>query len=246
MINVGSTYRITSTSEGIYALAAINAISMGFLLETKVLGGKNEERLYLFDDKFDWDDTLVIVKKTDMPNIDHLIARHKGRYYIPAALCRPRMKVLDFPCGSGYGAEIFEPFGVHYEGMDADQATILYADLHYRGNFSVQDLTNPHLKERHYDLIACIEGLEHIEERFQSRLIEEFYKALSWGGTLVVTTPEKWGETTNEYHKHELTKDEFRRLIGEKFKDVQILEIKDELHNGTQTNLLFGICRKED
>ena len=219
---------------------------MGFLLETKVLGGKNEERLYLQDDKFDWDDTLVIVKKTDMPNIDHLIARHKGRYYIPAAFCRPRMKVLDIPCGSGYGAEIFEPFGVHYEGMDSDQATILYADLHYRGNFSVQDLTNPHLKERHYDLIACIEGLEHIEERFQSRLIEEFYKALAWGGKLVVTTPEKRGETTNEYHKHELTKDEFKRLIEGKFKDVQIWEIKDELHNGTQTNLLFSIARKED
>ena len=246
MINVGSTYRITSTSEGIYALAAMLAITMGSHVETKVLGGKNEERLYLQDDQFDCNDDIIIVKKTDMPNMDHLIARHKGRYHIPAAFCRPRMRVLDFPCGSGYGAEIFERFGVTYYGMDVDPATIMYADLHYRGNFSVNDLTNPHLKERYYDLIACIEGLEHIEERFQSRLIGEFYKALTWGGILVVTTPEKWGETTNPYHKHELTKEEFRRLIGEKFKDVQILEIKDEIHNGTKANLLFGIARKED
>jgi 2-polyprenyl-3-methyl-5-hydroxy-6-metoxy-1,4-benzoquinol methylase len=217
---------------------------MGFLLETR--GGTNEERLYLEDDKLDCNDDIIIFRKTDMPNMDHLIARHKGRYCIPAAFCRPKMKVLDFPCGSGYGEEIFRPFGVYYEGMDVDEATILYAELHYHGEFSVQDLTNPHLEERRYDLIASIEGLEHIEEKFQSRLIDEFYKALVWGGILVVTTPEKWGETTNQYHKHELTKEEFEKLLKGRFKDVQILEIKDEVHTGAKTNLLFAIARKED
>jgi len=217
----------------------------GCLVETRILGGKNEERLYMKDDKFDCDDDLIIVHKTDMQNMDDLIARHKGRYCIPAAFCRPRMKVLDFPCGSGYGSELFEPFGVYYHGMDADKATILYAENQYRGRFSVGDLTNPQLKERYFDVIACIEGLEHIEERFQPRLIEEFYKALVYDGLLVITTPEKKGETVNEYHKHELTREEFEKLLKARFKDVQILEIKDELHNGTQTNLLVGICRKE-
>jgi SAM-dependent methyltransferase len=242
--SAGSIFRTISTSEGIYALAAINAITMGFLLETR--GGTNEERLYLQDCKLDCNDEILVFKKTDMPNMDHLIARHKGRYHIPAAFCRPRMKVLDFPCGSGYGEEIFRPFGVYYEGMDSDVATILYAELHYHGDFFVQDLTNPHLQERHYDLIACIDGIEHIESRFQVRLIDRFYSALAYGGILVITTPEKQGDTVNKYHQHELTKDEFRRLIEVKFKDVQILEIKDEVHTGAKTNLMFSIARKED
>ena len=215
-------------------------------MATEIRGGNNGERLYLHDDKLDYNDNIVIVKKTDMPNMDRLIARHKGRYYIPAAFCRPRMKVLDFPCGSGYGSEILSPFGVYYEGMDFDGATLLYADLHYSGNFSVQDLTNPHLKERHYDLIACIEGLEHIEERFQQRLVENLYSALVYGGVLVITTPEISGETVNQYHKHELTREEFEKLLKDRFKDVQILAMKDEVHTGTKTNLLFGICYKED
>jgi hypothetical protein len=31
-----------------------------------------------------------------------------------------------------------------------------------------------------------------------------------------------------------------------KFKDVQILEMKDEVHTGAKTNLMFSIARKED
>jgi SAM-dependent methyltransferase len=219
---------------------------MGFLLETRFLGGKNEERLYLNDLTLDCNDDIVIVRTTDMTNMDHLIARHRGRYYIPAAFCRPRMRVLDFPCGSGYGEEIFRPFGVYYEGMDVDEATIMYAEYFYNGDFFVQDLTNPHLKERQYDLICCIEGLEHIEERFQPRLIEEFCKALVYGGTLVITTPEKVGETVNQYHKHEFTFVEFYLLVSKYFKNMQILTIKDEVHTGTETNLMFAICHKED
>ncbi len=227
-------------------MAAIYATFTGCRMATRILGGSNEERLYLYDLKFDCDDDIIVVKKTDFPHMDHLIARHKGRYCIPAAFCRPRMMVPDFPCGSGYGAEILRPFGVHYEGRDVDKATIQYCRETQQAHFEVEDLTNPHLDQRAYDVIACIEGLEHIEERFQQRLIEHFYSALVYGGILVITTPERSGETVNQYHKHELTREEFEKLLKDRFKDTQILAIKDKVHTGTKTNLLFGICYKED
>ena len=84
-------------------------------------GGTNEERLYLFDAK--WLD----IEATNMPDMPGIIARHKGRYHLAAFLARPGMKVLDFPCGSGYGAQILKEVGIKYVGADYDSETIEFA-----------------------------------------------------------------------------------------------------------------------
>jgi len=202
-------------------------------------GGKIEERLYLYDMP------SLGIEKTDMPNMADLIARHKARYYLVGFFCRPGMKVLDFPCGSGYGSEVLAPFGIRYEGRDIDDVTLHYCRAKYDGIFGHGDLALPHLTADFYDIIACIVGLEHIDEYAQENLIYNFFMALRPGGILVVSTPEKQGETINQYHRHELTNREFYALLEDNFCDVQVLEHKDTLHNGTQTNLLMGICRKE-
>lgn len=212
------------------------------------VGGINEERLYLNDLKFDCLGDIVIVRKTDMPDIEKTIARHKGRYYFVASFCRPAMKVLDFPCGSGYGAEILGLQKVIYHGMDSDEISINYAEFYYgkHGFFEMGNLKRPKLEDGEYDLIACIEGLEHIDEKYQERLVESFYNALVDGGTLIITSPEKIGDTTNPYHLHEFTKEEFEALLKICFMDVQLLCIKDVNHKGEKTNFMWGICRKED
>ena len=207
-------------------------------------GGTNEERLYLYDLKLDCLNDICIVKKTDKPNIEDTIARHKGRYYLPAMFCRPKMKVLDFPCGSGYGSEIIQ--SLYYEGRDNDEISIEYAKHFYKGIFIVDDLKEPYDSCIKYNLIACIEGLEHIEQIHQGRLIKYFYDALVHGGTLVITTPERDGEITNPYHKWELGKLEFEALLKEQFQDVQILVQKDIDHTGKKTRFLYGIARKGD
>ncbi len=206
-------------------------------------GGTNEERLYLHDTLVDTDGGLVTIKKTDMPNLKDIIARHKARYYLPAFFCRPGMMVLDFPCGSGYGSEVL-PKEVFYHGRDIDRATIQYCREFYRGNFGIDDLTDPHFPEKLYNVIACIEGLEHIDKQFQLPLVQAFYKSLAHNGTLVISSPMATGTITNPYHKHELTWGEFEDLLDSVFKDVQILSHKTKLHNGTLTENLYGICTK--
>ncbi len=210
-------------------------------------GGKNEERLYLFDLKFDCGDDICIIKKTDLPNIDLISGRHGARYQFAGAFCRTGDKVLDFPCGSGYGIVVLGmSCPIYYEGRDFDSPTIQYAKIYHGKNYLVDDLTNPHLPERHYNVIACIEGLEHIEKIYQDRLIKYFYDALVHGGTLVITSPERKEQITNPYHKWELKKDEFDTLLKEQFKDVQILNVRETDHKGEKTNFMYGICRKED
>ena len=208
-------------------------------------GGKSEERLYIWDDKFDCGDDICIVRKTDMPDLENIIARHEARYYLVASFCRPGMKVLDFPCGSGYGSEIINDFDVEYEGRDNDAPSIEYAKLHYCGEFSVDDLKSPHFVDRTYDVICCVEGIEHIDHLYQSRLVKYFYEALIHGGTLIVTTPEK-GEGVNPHHSHEMNRTEFEALLHEAFIDVQMIIRSDVNHKQEKTNFMTAICRKED
>lgn len=246
MSNAESTWQSISLAGAIFALDVTDVIFGGFQLATRFLGGTSEERLFMYPAKFDCDDDIIVVQRTDMPNMEHLIARHRGRYCIPAAFCRTGMRVLDFPCGSGYGMEILQITGIEYEGRDIDKATVEYCNYIYGDHYQVDDLTNPHLEVNSYDLICCIEGLEHIEKGWQWLLLKTLKGALKPGGMLVITTPEKSGETLHPHHKHELTKQEFQGLLQLRFSDVQFLSMRDVLHNGQETNLMFGICRKED
>ena len=214
-------------------------------------GGINEERLYLNDLKYDCEDQICIIRKTDMPDIEKIIQRHKARYMLPAFFVRSGMKVLDFPCGSGYGSQLLSGIGVEYEGRDYDKPTIYYCNFFYHGTFLWGDLCNPSLDRMKYDLIACIEGLEHIEQKYQQSLIKAFYEALKPNGILVVSTPENSDEISgaskkNMYHKWELNKDNFKRLLEDVFRwrDIQIIEHEDILHNGVKSNMFYGICRK--
>jgi len=203
-------------------------------------GGSNEERLYLFDSPED------DVNKTLMPNMDQLIARHKSRYHLAAFLARPGMNVLDFPCGSGYGRELLGD--VYYDGKDNDWKTLRYGQRFYDGVFGMDDLTCPQLIKNYYDLILCIDGLEHIDTEYHEPLINAFSEALVPGGRLLVSTPEAQGDsgpsTSNPYHLWELEFDDFYDLLYTQFDDVQVIEYEDVLHNGVKTNCMYAIARR--
>ena len=204
-------------------------------------GGKKQERLYLHD-LYSKD-----ITKTDMPNMKQLVARHKSRYHLAAFLSRPDMKVLDFPCGSGYACEILED--VEYTGMDIDEVTIEYAKHFYSdGKYYVDDLANPKKLDSGYDLILCIDGPEHIEIKYQKPLVETFHNALKPGGRLLMSMPEAPEESgpskTNPYHLGELTFDDFVSLLETQFDSIQIIIHEDILHNGVQSNCMYAIARR--
>ncbi|OHA26504.1 MAG: hypothetical protein A3C06_02920 [Candidatus Taylorbacteria bacterium RIFCSPHIGHO2_02_FULL_46_13] len=216
------------------------------------------ERLYLRGLEFDMPDgTHVSVQKSDVPSADmkDSVVRHKGRYSLVGFYCRPNDHVLDFPCGSGYAAEILAPFGIVYKGMDDDAITIEYARRIY-GNkttsFLSGDLTNPELPSAQFNVIGCIEGIEHIESKYQGPLIKAFLNALKPGGTLIVSSPEnptgKSGPSMhNPYHKYELTRNDFLALLTDHFGagNVELLTHKATLSTGVLTTCFYGVCHKK-
>ncbi len=220
-------------------------------------GGADTERLFLQDVEFTMPEgTPITVNKTNIPGVDmdDLVARHKARYYLLGLYCRAGYRVLDFPCGSGYASEILTPLGVTYEGREFDAETVEYAKKCYQtpqATFSVGDLTNPNLKSGTYDLIGCIEGLEHIEMKEQEHLISAFYTSLKPGGVLIVSSPENptgvsGPSVHNPYHKHELTKKDFVTLLESAFGtgNVELITHKATLSTGVFTLCFYGICHK--
>src|SRR3990167_150799 len=219
------------------------------------LGGSDTENLFLRDFEFDLPSgEHIVVKKTSIPKVDmgDLVARHKGRYYLLGLYARPGFRILDFHCGSGYAADILKEFDVIYYGIDKDPLTIEYARRVYgrkNTSFEIADLGKPNLPDNFFDTIGCIEGIEHIEHKFQSPLIRAFKKALKPEGTLIVSSPENPTDISgpsvhNQWHKWELTKKDFLDLLREHFDNVELVTHKAVLSTGVLTACFYGVCHK--
>lgn len=227
--------------------------------EILCLGGKDGERLYLRSLSFKLANGKgVMVRRTNISGVDmeDLIARAKGRYGLLALFSRPGYRILDFPCGSGYAADLFKEFGVIYHGKEAEKITVEYARRIYgnkNSSFEVNDLCSPNLVANFYDVIGCIEGLEHIEKKCQKPLVASLYEALKPGGTLIISSPENSSgisgySATNPYHLWELSKKDFLNLLYTKFKqqEVELITYRATLSYGELTTCLFGVCHKPE
>lgn len=210
------------------------------------LGGTDLERLFLENSSF--------ADKTDIAGVDmaDLIARHKGRYALCGLFLRPGFKFLDFPCGSGYASQLLQPFGADYLGLEHDHGTIQHACEIYGGHlvqFGYGDLTAPDLTAEYFDTIGCIEGLEHVEGKFQLPLLLHLYRALKPGGTLIMSSPQaqecSGPNPKNPYHFHELTKKDFIALLNEVgFASIEIVSHTARLSTGQLGTCLYGVCHK--
>jgi|GEM_PF-6877522 2-polyprenyl-3-methyl-5-hydroxy-6-metoxy-1,4-benzoquinol methylase len=224
--------------------------------DTIILGGDVGERVYFENLEFSMPDgkKVKIVKSfglsEDMPNY---FARHKARYYLSGLFCSPGRVVLDFPCGSGYGSKVLSDLGVIYEGREIDLPTMEYAKRVYSqyGTFAYGDLCKPELPENHYDVINCVEGIEHVDHEYQEPAVKAFYKALKKGGTLVISSPDATSgvsgqSATNPWHKWEMTKDDFIELLATTFprEEIELVTRKWTLPSGKVLNHFYCVCHK--
>ncbi|KKR71820.1 MAG: hypothetical protein A2606_03610 [Candidatus Yanofskybacteria bacterium RIFOXYD1_FULL_42_10] len=228
--------------------------------QTLYRGGGDTERLYLRNLTFTLKNGVrVVVKKsriaTSALEMERVISRHHSRYNLVGVFCRPGIKVMDVPCGSGYASSFLRTFGVTYLGVDIDQATIAYANKIYgdkKTKFKFGDLTTPNFGSNQFDVISCIEGLEHIERKYQSPLIAAFKKALKPNGILVITSPEnpsgKSGVSQhNPDHLWELTGTDFLKILKKHFgaNRVECFTQDTSLTTGVTTINYFGICHNK-
>jgi len=154
-----------------------------------------------------------------------LTLEHMNRYRFAARLAEGR-RVLDIACGTGYGAEMLAARAASVVGVDISEEAVAYCRATCRADNlrfltgSVEDIP---LDDGSVDMVVSFETLEHVGEAAQRRFMEEVRRVLAPDGLLLISTPNQavYDERgDNEFHVHELSGEEFDRLLGASFKNV--------------------------
>lgn len=179
--------------------------------------------------------------------------RENVNKYVYAARCsRDKLKVLDVPCGLGYGTAILGANGNTVIGIDNDPEALSNAISSYRYSnvsFRYGDMTDESIYDSDIDCIVCMDGLEHVSGG--EDLLSLFYNALPHGGLLVVTAPVSknldLSKRKNKYHLEDYDYDKFKVLILGLFEDVDFYGI-DTYGNIQEPRAAFtqymAVCRK--
>jgi SAM-dependent methyltransferase len=167
-----------------------------------------------------------------------LEAEHFVRYLWAADAVAER-EVLDLGCGTGYGAALMSSFGGARRcvGVDNDAESIAGARERYgsdeRLEFVEGDVTALQLGDETFDAITCFEVIEHVPDA--RAVIVEAKRLLRRGGLFLVSSPNRAQYPPgNPYHVKELTPDELRALLSERFGNVRLLR----QHNWLASSIL--------
>jgi 2-polyprenyl-3-methyl-5-hydroxy-6-metoxy-1,4-benzoquinol methylase len=101
--------------------------------------------------------------------------------------------VLDAGCAMGFLVEALRRRGVEAWGIDISEYAITEVDESVREHCSVASLTDP--LPRRYDLITCVEVIEHIPPAEAGKAIANLCAATD--RILLSTTPQDYGEPTH-------------------------------------------------
>tara|TARA_Y100000310_G_scaffold63233_2_gene58546 strand:+ start:6643 stop:7305 length:663 start_codon:yes stop_codon:yes gene_type:complete len=174
----------------------------------------------------EWTGERVVPGKTPRDAME----MHRRRYEAIVESCQGK-KVLDIPCGSGYGSELLVSCGAcaaaEVHGVDSDADTIIHAAKTYQDSglyFHLGDM-----REQQglglFDVVACFEGIEHVELAEAEDVLQNFLELLRPDGWLFISTPNKDRSQSfvgeGHFHKFEMTWLEFEGLISRRFKVVQ-------------------------
>lgn len=155
-------------------------------------------------------------------------AEHLARYQFAARLAAGR-SVLDCGCGTAYGTAMLARAGAtETVGVDVAPAVIEAAraeappDIHLQ----VGDVTALDFEADHFDLVVCLEVIEHLEER--DRALDELVRVLAPEGVLLVSSPNRDVYVPgNPHHVHEYRPEELREALVRHLTNVELCRQHD-------------------
>lgn len=166
-----------------------------------------------------------------MPNVDgDWTPEHRHRYALAAMLCEGK-DVLDVASGEGYGSAYVARTAKSVVGVDISEEAVSHAqksyalpNLVYRQG-SATNLAAAGLAEHSFDVVISFETIEHLHDH--DAMLDSLCRVLRPGGLLIISSPDKKEYTDipnyhNEYHVHELYREEFESLLGARFPHYQI------------------------
>lgn len=143
--------------------------------------------------------------------------------------------VLDIPCGVGWGTQMLKGCR-SLTGVDIAKEAIQEANQRYgrSAKFSVGDMAALQFSDGSFDLITCLEGIEHIPESVGRQFLGECHRVLRQEGQLILSSPHcpDGRHSGNPYHLKEYTPREIRaslqpyfRILEESQRVVDLLSV---------------------
>jgi SAM-dependent methyltransferase len=154
--------------------------------------------------------------RADLTDAEHLVR------YAWAARLAPGRRVLDAGSGLGYGSRILRHAGAaEVVGVDIAASVVeAAAAVEEPGlRFAVGDVGNLDYEDGAFDLVVCLEVIEHVHD--QRRVIAELVRVLAPDGILVVSSPNRAVYVPgNPHHVHEYLPDELHAALAESLEYV--------------------------
>ncbi|AXE63393.1 hypothetical protein BBF93_03550 [Hyphomonas sp. CACIAM 19H1] len=156
---------------------------------------------------------------------------HRHRYIFAMHYCKGK-RVLDIASGEGYGSAMLAQVAEQVKGVDISEEAVRHAQKSYTTDnleYICGSATAIPLDDHSVDVVVSFETIEHFIGH--DKFISEIRRVLVPGGLLIMSSPNKEIYSTihgnhNEFHVSELTKKEFRELLGSAFRNVRGLQQK--------------------
>ncbi|MCO8123442.1 class I SAM-dependent methyltransferase [Stieleria sp. TO1_6] len=151
-------------------------------------------------------------------------------------------RVLDVPCGMGWGTSLIKNTE-KLIGIDIAEDAISEANARY-GNvasFEVGSMDDLGFGDETFDVVACLEGIEHVDISIGKKFLQESFRVLAKNGLLLISSPhtESGEHSGNPFHVHEYSKDELADMLEKHFSI-------DSVSHRKVDNLVvdYFVCRK--
>lgn len=130
--------------------------------------------------------------------------------------------VLDVGCGVGYGSQWLGREGAKSVlGIDLADDAIDHARKNYfHPAVTYRTLNAAEIDvEDSVDVAVCFELIEHVHD--QVKVLDGIKRALRRDGLLVISTPRPLDQIRTHFHEHELSFEEIRNLLKQRFQYVE-------------------------
>lgn len=152
-------------------------------------------------------------------SIGHAEPSHLARYQFALGYIPRDAKVLDVPCGTGYGVKLLASSGAKICGVDISKGAIQHAKeffsvdgaSFYAGN--IENMKQLFPSDKYFNVVTSFEGIEHVQ--FPEAFLDEVNRLLKPDGMFIVSTPRK--PHGSPYHFHEYSRKEFEALLSSRF-----------------------------
>jgi len=173
-------------------------------------------------------------KHSLLPTFEFFSSQYRRFFYWRYAwanrFCRGK-KVLEIPCGMGWGTTLLtrarSVVGVDISAEAVAEARTRYAK--HNREFIVGSLQELDFKKETFEIVVCLEGIEHVGRDVGKCFIVEAHRVLKPGGLLLLSSPRHATRehSGNPYHIYEYKLRELIEIIEPYFiiRSIQMKEV---------------------